>query len=298
MARPESDKNLLKKKKLVFSLLGSLAIIAFLVWFSLLFTKGEENKLTVDFLDVGQGDAILIQSPKGEILIDGGQGKQVLEEIGRVMPFFDRKIELVILTHPDADHINGLVEVLKNYQVDEVIETGVMNDNKAYSEWQKLIKEKNIKDTIAQKGDKIDLGEGIELDFLWPEDDFKGKKIANINDTSVVNMLDWGETEIILTGDAVVKTLDKIAGENQGIDIEILKQPHHGSKNGISQKFLDSFKPEVSIISVGAKNRYGHPDQDTLDILGKLGIKIYRTDLQGTIKTIIDKDNYQIETER
>jgi competence protein ComEC len=295
---PQELDNMVRKKRIVFSLLGSLAIIAFLVWLSLIYTRGAENKLVVDFLDVGQGDAILIQAPKGEVLIDGGPGKQILERIGEILPFTDHKIELVIMTHPDADHINGLVEVLKNYQVDEVMETGVVNDNKAYAEWQKLIEEKNIKDTIAKKGDKIDLGEGIELNFMWPEDDLKGKKVENTNDTSIVNFLDWGNIEVVLTGDAEIPVLDKIAVENPGIKIEILKQPHHGSKNGISNKFLETFEPDVSVISVGAKNRYGHPDQDTLDILGKLGIKIYRTDEQGTIKVIIDQNSYKIETQR
>jgi competence protein ComEC len=295
---PQESNNLVRKKRIVFSLLGSLAIIAFLVWLSLIYTRGAENKLVVNFLNVGQGDAILIQAPKGEILIDGGPGRQVLEKLGENMPFSDRKIELIIMTHPDADHINGLVEVLKNYQVDEVMETGVTNDNKAYVEWQKLIAEKNIPDTIAKKGDKVDLGEGIELNFMWPETDLKGQKVENTNDTSIVNFLNWGNMDVALTGDAETQILDKIAEENPGIKIEILKQPHHGSKNGISQKFLETFKPDVSVISVGAKNRYGHPDQDTLDILGKLGIKIYRTDEQGTIKAIIDKDSYKIETER
>ncbi|MBU2595723.1 MBL fold metallo-hydrolase [Patescibacteria group bacterium] len=297
MLNSKSDK-LAKKKKVVFSLLGSLSIIAFLVWFSLIYTKGAESELVVNFLDVGQGDAILIQAPKGEVLIDGGPGRQVLEELGEEMPFFDRKIELVIMTHPDADHINGLVEVLKNYQVDEVMETGVANNNKGYQEWQKLIEEKKIKDTIVKKGDKIDLGEGVELNIVWPEVDLKEQKNENTNDTSIVNFLNWGDIDVVLTGDAETPVLDKIAEENPGIDIEILKQPHHGSKNGISQKFLETFKPEVSVISVGAKNRYGHPHQDVLDILGKLGIKVYRTDEQGTIKAIIDKDSYKIETEK
>ena len=297
MLNSKSDK-LAKKKKVVFSLLGSLSIIAFLVWFSLIYTKGAESELVVNFLDVGQGDAILIQAPKGEVLIDGGPGRQVLEELGEEMPFFDRKIELVIMTHPDADHINGLVEVLKNYQVDEVMETGVANNNKGYQEWQKLIEEKKIKDTIVKKGDKIDLGEGVELNIVWPEVDLKEQKNENTNDTSIVNFLNWGDIDVVLTGDAETPVLDKIAEENPGIDIEILKQPHHGSKNGISQKFLETFKPEVSVISVVAKNRYGHPHQDVLDILGKLGIKVYRTDEQGTIKAIIDKDSYKIETEK
>lgn len=293
-----SDKKLAKKKKFAFSLLGSLLIVAFLVWFSLIYTRGAENKLIVSFLDVGQGDAILIQSPKGQVLIDGGPGRQVLEKLGEEMPFFDRKIELLIMTHPDADHINGLVEVLNNYQVDEVMETGVTNDNKAYSEWQKIIQDKKIKDTIAKKGDRIDLGEGIELDFMWPEDNLQGQKIANTNNTSIVNFLTWGETDVALTGDAETLVLDKIAQEYAAKKIEILKQPHHGSKNGISNKFLETFRPDVSVISVGAKNRYGHPDQDTLDILGRLGIKIYRTDLQGTIKAIIEKNSYKIEAGR
>lgn len=286
-----------RQKKIVFSLLGSLAIIAFLVWTALVATQGEEGSLIVSFLDVGQGDAILIQAPMGEVLIDGGPGRQVLEQMGKEMPFFDRKIELVILTHPDSDHINGLVEVLKNYKIDTVMETEVQNDNKGYAEWQRIISEKGIKNVIAKKGDKIDLGEGITLDFLWPEEPVS-KNDKELNNSSVVNLLGWNETEVILTGDAETGTLDKIADANPGIDVEILKQPHHGSKTGISEKFLAAFKPEVSIISVGAKNRYGHPHQDTLDILGRMGIKIYRTDEQGAIKVTIDKEGYKIETER
>jgi len=126
----------------------------------------------------------------------------------------------------------------------------------------------------------------------------KGQKVENTNNTSIVNFLVYGKMDVALTGDAETEVLDKIAEQNPGIKLEILKQPHHGSKTGISQKFLEIFKPDISVISAGANNRYGHPHQDTLDILSKLGIKIYRTDKQGTIKAIINQDSYKIETER
>lgn len=287
-----------KNKKIIFYTLGSLVVVAFLIWSAFVSVWGGEGGLSVYFLDVGQGDSILIDSPAGQVLIDGGPNKSVLAELGEIMPFYDKTIELIILTHPDSDHINGLVEVLRRFKVERVIETKVKGKNEAYKEWRRLIEDKNIESIQAIKGDRIELSKDIILDFWWPEENIAGKTVDNLNDTSLICLLDQGETEMLLAGDAELGTLEKIAKNYADYEIEILKQPHHGAKNGSSELLLQNLSPTLSVISAGAKNRYGHPHQETLNLLEKFKVDILRTDEKGTIKVIIDKDDYRVETEK
>jgi competence protein ComEC len=221
------------------------------------------------FLDVGQGDAALIDVGNDmQILIDGGDGKNILEKLGKHIPFYDRKIELVIMTHPDNDHIGGLVEVLKYYEVGQVLETGIECEKAICKEWDKLIEEKNTPVKYAQFGQRIKAG-NIEMTVLYPFENLEGKEVKNSNDASIVLNLVFERglqpesADILLTGDAGFPVEKELLDKNINIEAKILKVSHHGSKYATSNEFLRTVKPEKAIVSVG-KNSYGHPAKELL----------------------------------
>jgi competence protein ComEC len=241
-----------------------------------------QSDLTVSFLDVGQGDAILINtSQHQQILIDGGSGKAVLRELSKVMPFYDRSIDAVIATHPDADHIGGLPDVLSNYEVGIVMEPGVESDTSIYKEFEKIIREKNIKKILARRGMRIELSDGAYLLILFPDRDMTG---SDSNDASIVAKLVYGDTSFLFTGDSPKKIESYLISTDAGsLDSDVLKAGHHGSKTSSSQEFVAAVSPEYAVISVGKDNKYGHPNQETLDTFKNFGSQILRTDLLGTI---------------
>jgi len=240
--------------------------------------KNEKTKII--FLDIGQGDAMLIDIPKDtQILIDGGDGKDILNKLGEHLPFYDRKIELVIMTHPDKDHLGGLVEVLKYYEVEQILETGIKCEKAICEEWDKLIEEKNIPVKYAEFGQRIKAG-NIEMAVLYPFENLKDKEVKNSNDASIVLKLVVNDNSILLTGDAGFPVENDLISQNINLESKILKVSHHGSKYGTSNEFLKSVKPEKAIISVG-KNNYGHPATELLNRLKNMSIEIFRTDEVG-----------------
>ncbi|MBP9803270.1 MAG: MBL fold metallo-hydrolase [Candidatus Pacebacteria bacterium] len=268
-----------------------LVIFLFII-FILLFTYNLENKnkdLTFAMLDVGQGDAIFIESPSGfQILIDSGRDKKVLSELSRQMSFFDRSIDLVIMTNPDLDHIGGFVEVLEKYKVDKILEPGTYNDSEVYKKIEEIIKGKNIPRYLARAGTRIPLGDGASLDILFPDKDVS---TWDNNDGSIVARIIYGNHSFILTGDASIKTekylLDKF---NQEVfDADFLKLGHHGSRTSTSLEFVQAITPRYALISSGQGNKYGHPHDEILDRLNSLNIEILRTDERGTIVFTCDK---------
>ncbi|MBU1557506.1 MBL fold metallo-hydrolase [Patescibacteria group bacterium] len=257
----------------------------------------ERNFVTVAFLDVGQGDAIFIESLDGkQILIDGGANSQVLQQLAKVMPFYDRSIDMVILTHPDQDHIGGLPAVLESYTVDFVMESGVGSDNGTYEEFENIIQKKQIQKITAQQGQKIFLcnlrevrlpeePHGCEsyLEVLFPVGDLDISEFEP-NTASVVLKLTHGENSFLFTGDSP-RSIEKYLVESLGdyIDVDVLKLGHHGSKTSTSDLFLGFTSPEYTIASVGENNSYGHPHQEILDLLRQFEIPLLRTDKEGTI---------------
>jgi competence protein ComEC len=234
-------------------------------------------------LDVGQGDALFIESPTGtQILVDSGPPRKILSQLSKVMSPFDRHIDAIIITNPDADHIGGFVDVLKVYKVDKVFEPGTQNTSKTYQNLENEIKNKNIQNIKAEKGMRLNMGGGVVIDILFPDRDVSE---WSPNDGSMVGRLSYGETSIMLTGDAVVKTEKIILEENSEDQLKskFLKVGHHGSRTATSVPFVEAVAPEYAFISDGKDNKYGHPHQETLDILTKFGVKIFRTDLLGTI---------------
>ncbi len=263
--------------------------VVFLVWYAV-FAESRGGELTVAFLDVGQGDAILVDSPTGhQVLIDGGQNKKVLQELSKVMPFYDRSIDVVLATHPDSDHIGGLPDVLERYDVDLVIEPGVVSDSAEYQVFDEAVKNEGAKRIFARRGMKINLGEDVYILILFPNIDVDG---WDANDASIVAKLVYGDTSYLLTGDSPQK-IEKylVSLDKKNLDVDVLKVGHHGSKTSTSEVLIGFTSPEYAIISSEKDNRYGHPHQEVLDILNKFEIKILRIDETGTVTIKSDGEN-------
>ncbi len=276
-----------------FLVVGTLVIAAILVWTAVFAKAQNVGELEVHFFDIGQGKAIFIEAPDGnQILIDGGPDNSVIEKLSAAMPVFDRDIDLLILTHPDSDHLNGLVEVLKRYNVAKIMETGIVDSTPEYAAWNNLIKEKNIPVVYVQGGEKIKIGKGFLMEILYPNRSLAGEAPSNTNSSSIVARLDYGQNSFLFTGDTEPVTESYLVGSGTNIDVDILDVSHHGSKNATGEEFLSAATPETAVIQVGANNRYGHPAQETLDRLKNA--KVYRTDLCGDIDILSDLEAYRV----
>lgn len=248
-------------------------------------------------LDVGQGDALLVQTPDHQdILIDGGPSANFYQQLGRMLPPGDRDIELMVLTHPHADHVNGLVEVTRRFQVNKVLDTGVQFQQTAYQEWERLIMEKHIPEQRAAAGQRITVGTAATLDVLWPAAALDPTVIAKdnagagggVNDSSIVIRLTCAGSTALLTGDASSDIEERVMAAGADVQASLLKVGHHGSRFSSGPSFLRAAKPQVAVISVGINNRYRHPHPTTLLHFSTLGIPILRTDLVGTIRLMSD----------
>lgn len=244
----------------------------------------EDGKLHLVFCNVGQGDAIFIRTPKGgDLIIDGGPDDQILNCLGRHMPFWDRQLEMAILTHPQADHLVGLTSIIKSYSLMLFASSVLGEETEGLKELKRQIKRKKIETITVKQGDRFATKDGILLQVLWPA--FAGASTGEPNDLSVVSLLSYGEFKILLTGDAGAQISNQI--ENMP-NVDVLKIPHHGSQTSLDEQFLNKVKPRLAIISVGKNNSYGHPAPETIKILSDKEIKILRTDEDGEIEIITD----------
>jgi len=262
-----------------------IAVLAVLILFSILAFSADSEKedgLKVYFFDVGQGDSVFIETGDGkQVLIDGGPDNKVIQRLSEVMPFWDRTIDIIILTHPDQDHIAGLPEVLKRYKVRGIVETGIECQKPECLIWKKLKEKEGAVKISARLGDKLVLDENTRLFVFNPFDDLSGKKVSKANNTSVVVKLIYGGYSFLLTGDIEKQIEEKLVLAGIDIDSDYLKIAHHGSKTSSAESFLDGISPLLAFISSG--NRYGHPHQEVTERLENKGIKYYRTDELGTI---------------
>ncbi|MCX6745317.1 MAG: ComEC/Rec2 family competence protein, partial [Candidatus Parcubacteria bacterium] len=275
-------------------ILGSLLVLVFLLIGFALNSQQDRTKLEVDFLDVGQGDAILIKTPyEQNILIDGGPSSKVLSELGKNLAFFDKKIDLVILTHPHSDHVAGLVEVLRRYNVKKVLMTGIAHTAPDYLAFVKEIADQQIPTEYANGSRDITLGQDLTLKILYPFTDLSRQKIEDLNNSSIVLKLLYKNNSFLLTGDAGELVENDLLSAKTELRAQVLKVGHHGSKYSSTEAFLDAVKPQYAIIMVGKNNDFGHPHLRTLDNLQKRKIEILRTDQSGTIKFISDGNNLQ-----
>lgn len=248
-----------------------------------------EAVLTVSFLEVGQGDAILIEGPTGiDILIDGGRDRSVVRELPRVMGALDRTIDMVVATHPDADHVGGLPDVLSRYRVSYVLTPGrdaESNQNARFLD--AVSKEQGAVLMHAKEGMRIHLGDGAYAEVLHPEDNVE--KLRDTNDASIVMRVVYGDTEFLLTGDAPMWVEDRLVKEyGEMLRSDILKAGHHGSKTSTGDAFLGVVDPEVVVISAGKDNSYGHPHAEVLENIFESGATAVSTAEIGTITFVSD----------
>jgi competence protein ComEC len=246
-----------------------------------------DGKLHVYVLDIGQGDAILIVTPANEhILIDGGPDDTVLRKLGDVMPFYEHTIDVLILTHPHADHVNGLIEVLKRYKVKQAIITGVHYGTAANEEFVELLAAKKVQVFFAGSED-YRLG-NILLDSLFPFESETGASFNNLNNSSYVFRLIYGGEIFYFAGDLEKEGEAKLVSSGLDLRADFYKVGHHGSRTSSSVALLDLMKPEDAVISCGVDNKYKHPHAETLQKLAERGIRLFRTDIGGTIGAVSD----------
>lgn len=271
-----------------------LAVLVFFVWYAVFVYQARANP-RMTFFDVGQGDAIFLEMPNGnQVLIDGGPGDRVLAALGRAMPFWDRSIDILVLTHPHLDHVEGLVEVLKRYRVNMVVTSGAEYSTPEFQEWQKSIREKNISLHIARAGERFNLGGGGTLDIFLPLEDFFGLAPKEIHDAMVAVKFSFGKNSALLMGDAEREFEYKLVFFGFPVDSDILKVGHHGSRTSSAEEFVRAVSPDVSVIEVGKKNRYGHPHEEAIGTLGRFGGRILRTDELGDIQVFFTENGMRI----
>jgi len=285
--------------KKIIKILGSALLIIFLLLAFTAHSQNQRQNLEVDFLDVGQGDAILIKTPyEQNILIDGGPDNKVLSELGRHLSFFDKNIDLVILTHPHTDHVIGLVEILRRYKVKKVLLTEVKNNSPPYLAFLEEIKKQNIEEERADGPFDIALGQDLDLKVLYPLNDISQRNFEDLNDSSIVAKLIYKNNSFLFTGDAGEAVEKDLLDNKIDVAADVLKVGHHGSKYGTTQDFLDAVKPQYAVIEVGKDNEFGHPHLRTLDRLKQNNVFIFRTDWQGAIIFSSDGNNLKIKTGR
>ncbi len=265
-------------KKFILGVLAFLAILVFIAVY-----QKTSQKPEVVFLDVGQGDAMLVILPGGtQILIDGGPSNKISAKLSKYFPFYDKDIELAILTHPHSDHMKGLVSVFKDYNVKNFIWSGANYDSRIYSDFIEALKHEGSNMYLAKAGDVVSYGNQPILKILYPSEIFLGKSLKDVHDSDVISELDLGNKKFLLMGDSNEVVESRLVSSNIVADINVLKVGHHGSKTATSPQLLQSAKPEEAVISVG-NNSYGHPTPNVLRNLAEIGARIFRTDQLGDI---------------
>lgn len=254
-----------------------------------------DNYLHIYFLDIGQGDSILIKTPSYRyVLIDGGEGSGVLEELGEILPFWQRRIDLVVGTHADSDHIGGLVFVLEKYEVDRFITSDLEVVDFNLEKIKEIVVRKKIESSVVITGDKINIGE-LSIEVLWPQEGFEAE---NDNQNSVALKGEYGNLSFLLPGDIESEQEQLLISGLPSIQATILKLSHHGSKTATSEMFLQAVAPEYAVISCGKDNKFGHPAEEIIDRLEENSIKVFRTDIYGRIEFITDGNKVSKKLEK
>lgn len=283
-------KNNLKKYIILILLLSSF----FYTFFSYVqknFFQVSNHNLQFHFIDVGQGDSSLIITPKGKtILIDAGDEAHAKKVVSYVREQGIEKLNLVIATHPDADHIGGMDKVIKNFDIDVFAMPDVSAKTNQYKQIQRELKAKKMKATRLYQGDEVQIDDSLDFEILSP---VKGKKYDDTNEYSIVAKIVYKDTSFILMGDATMENEVDIINNVPDIDIDVLKLGHHGSSTSSSDYFITKTSPKIAIISCGKNNKYGHPHQEVMRVLKKHGVTPYRTDEMGDI--VITSDGKEIK---
>lgn len=251
--------------------------------------------LKIYFLDVGQGDATLIKTPDNRyVLIDGGPDHSVIYKLGKYLPFYVRTIDLVVVTHPDNDHVVGLNEVIRRYRVKNILLTGVADESLAYQNILALAKEFEINFFIAGLVNRLELADQINLAVLYPRESIVDQDFTQDNDWSIVNRLDYRSGCVLLMGDATKKVEQNLLVAKSELECDILKVGHHGSNTSSGVDFLRSVNPALAVISAG-QNNYGHPHQAVIDRLNAFKIRFLTTKDYGDIIVTLEKNGSRID---
>ncbi len=278
-------KAFLKKNIFLLIFLGFLVFNVWIFW-QILIPKGK-GVLTFSMMDVGQGDALYIEAPNGnQIIIDGGPGPQILRELGKIMPFGDRSIDMLVVTNPDKDHYAGFLDVFPRYSVGAVGEAGTVNPSSLYKTLEETITEKEIKHLVLRKGDRINLGDGAVIDVLFPDQDVSR---WSTNDGSLVMRLLYGSSSVLLMGDSTAKIENYLLRTKKiSLQSDIIKIGHHGSRTSSSFDFIKDIHPNLVLVSAGKDNSYGHPHPETIQTLNTLKIPYFVTANEGTLTFVSD----------
>lgn len=283
------------KKIIFFTTVIILGLLVIVIYQKFTLDNG---RLHVIFCNVGQGDAIFIRTPKGlDLLVDGGPDDKVLNCLSRHMPFWDRKLEMIILTHPHADHFNGLIPVLKRYTVLSFVSEKLANNSLGFREFSKELEREKSTIRYLYKGESFKTKDNVFFRIVAPTKSFldltspRGEIGKSGEFASLVTLVSFREFNLLLTGDSQVEELKEGIESEYLPKIEVLQVPHHGSKTGLDDEFLGRVRPSLAVISVGKNNRYGHPSPQILEMLQNKKIKILRTDLDGELELISDGTN-------
>lgn len=272
-----------KKKKIISSIIG-IIVVLLAGYFGIDLTQDskvpKDSKLIISYMDVGQGDAAYIKVNGNDILIDAGprsNSKELLEQL-KAKNIDD--FELVIATHPHEDHIGGMVDVFKEYEVKAFYSPKITHTTKTYENLVKAVKDEGLKTKELKGGMVIDLGEGAKFEVFTPQK----SEYEELNDYSPIMKLSFGDTSYLFTGDAEkLAEEEALAKYKTSLDSDVIKFGHHGSSSSSSNAFIEAVSPKYGIISCAKDNKYGHPHRETLDIIKKYNIKTFRTDTDGEI---------------
>lgn len=271
-----------------------LILIIFLLSFSLNTTA---QNLKIHFIDVGQGDAILIEAAAGQkILVDGGDSKNKITKnlIDYLKKQNIKKLDYLVSTHPHADHIGGLAAVIDNFEVENVLDSGQVHTSKTYENYLLKIDQNQINFQTPHQGDLIKLGK-TKLKFLHPK---TANNNYDLNNSSLVFVLQFGTHKFLFTGDIEKEVEKKLLKDYPNLKVTLIKAAHHGSKSSSYPALVKSLNPEILVIQVGADNKYGHPAPKVLKLYQKLNTKIYRNDLNGNIVLTSNGSNYTVKVEK
>lgn len=285
------------KRYLPLLVFGILLAANLFIWYAV-FREERGGILRVAFLDIGQGDAIYIEAPNGnQLLVDGGSGRQVLAALSGVMPFYDRSLDAVLVTHPDKDHIGGLPFVLARYRVGAAFLNGARSDTAAWKEFENRLEASGARPVVARRGTRVHLSQNVYFDVLFPDLDVS--KFKETNEGSIVGRLVYGNESFLLTGDSPIKIEQHlISAYGKKLKANVLKLGHHGSRTSSSESYLGFVSPEYAIISAGCKNPYGHPHKEVLALLEKFKIPRLATCDSGTILFETDGEDLSYLTAR
>jgi competence protein ComEC len=269
--------------KKIFSAIFFLVAIDAFVWFSIFSDSPKDKSAEAYFLSVGQGDSELLTLPEGvKILIDGGPDNKVLGELDSILPVFSRYADILIMSHPEADHFSGLMGVVERYEIGAFIWSGKGGQGGAFGDLTRELEKKKIKNIAVAEGDKIKIGESV-LEVLSPGNGVLAGKSAN--ESSLVLKFYYGGAEALFTGDIGFYAEKEVLKKHILAGIDVLKVAHHGSKNSSGEEFLAAVSPKIAVIEVG-KNGYGHPTKEVLSRLASAGAQVFRTDKNGAVKII------------